>query len=122
MDSYQKRFEQYFICNDVANEKKVPVLLTYNGGSIYFLLRGLTRPKKPSEVSYGNLVATLQKHLSPKPLVIAERFRFNKREQAEAEAILDYVEALRKLSEHCLFDILDNIGRHAQRQTRLWIT
>ncbi|XP_062620772.1 uncharacterized protein K02A2.6-like [Saccostrea cucullata] len=112
-DSYHERLEQYFICNEVKSEKKVPVLLTLIGGNTYSLLRGLTRPKKPSEVSYGDLVATLRKHLCPKPLVIAERFRFHKREQAEGETILDYVAALRKLSEHCLFDeaILDDMLR-----------
>ena len=112
-DSYHERLEQYFICNEVKAEKKVPVLLTLIGGNTYSLLRGLTRPKKPAEVSYGDLVATLRKHLCPKPLVIAERFRFHKREQEDGENILDYVAALRKLSEHCLFDeaILDDMLR-----------
>lgn len=82
-DSYHERLEQYFICNEVNLEKKVPVLLTLIGRSTYSLLRGLTRPKKLSEVSYEDLVATLRKHLCPKPLVIAERFLFHKREQAE---------------------------------------
>ena len=62
----------------------------------HLLLRGLTRPKKPAEVSYGDLVAALRKHLCPKPLVIVERFRFHKREQEDYENILDYVAALRK--------------------------
>lgn len=61
----------------------------------YSMLRGLTRPKKPSQVRYRNLVATLQIHLCLKPLVIAKRFRFNKKEQAGGETILDYVAALR---------------------------
>lgn len=101
-DSYHERLEQYFICNEVKAEKKVPVLLTLIGGNTYSLLRGLTRPKKPAEVSYGDLVATLRKHLCPKPLVIAERFRFHKREQEDGENILRYV-ALRKLSEIVCF-------------------
>lgn len=102
-DSYQERLEQYFICNDVRNEKKVPVLLTLVGGNTYSLLRGLTAPRKPSEESYDDLVRVLQGHLCPKPLVIAERFRFHKREQREGETIREYIAALRKLSEHCDF-------------------
>ena len=84
--------------------------ITLIGGNTYSLLRGLTRPKIPAEVSYGDLVTTLQKHLCPKPLVIAERFCLNRREQ-DGENILDYVAALRKLYERCLFDevILDEM-------------
>jgi hypothetical protein len=42
-------------------------------------------------------------HLSPKPLSIAERFRFHKRKQLEGESINDYVAVLRKLAKHCDF-------------------
>ena len=66
-DSYQERLEQYFICNDVKNGKKVPVLLTLIGGPTHSLLRGLTAPKKPSEETYANLVTGLKVHLCPKP-------------------------------------------------------
>lgn len=102
-DSYSERLEQYFICNDVKDEKKVPVLLTLIGGNTYSLLRGLTAPNKPSEETFANLVKVLKDHLCPKPLLIAERFRFHKRDQKEGESVRDYVAALRKLSEHCVF-------------------
>ena len=42
----------------------------------------------------------LDKHLSPKPLVIAECSRFHKRDQKDGESIPVYVAELRKLSEH----------------------
>ena len=35
--------------------------------------------------------------------MIAERFRFHKRDQKEGESITVYVEELRKLTEHCKF-------------------
>ena len=31
-DQYQERLEQYFIANDVADDKRVPVTLSLNGG------------------------------------------------------------------------------------------
>ncbi|XP_069139364.1 uncharacterized protein [Argopecten irradians] len=49
------------------------------------------------------LTKILQEHYSPRPLVIAERFRFHKRDQREGESIRDYNAALRKLSENCSF-------------------
>ena len=40
---------------------------------------------------------TLQKHLSPEPLLIAERFHFHKRNQLKSETVRDYSPELRKL-------------------------
>ena len=52
------------------------------------LLRNLTTPDKPKEKSYEDIV---KEHLSPAPLVIAERFCFHKRAQKENESINEYV-------------------------------
>ena len=46
---------------------------------------------------------TIRVHLAPKPLVIAERFRFYKRDQKETEGIKAYAASLQKLAEHCNF-------------------
>ena len=107
-DSYSERLEQYFICNGIKNEQKVPALLSLVGGSTYSLLRGLTAPEKPATKTYDVLVGTLKNHLNPKPLVIAERFRFHKREQREGENIREYLAAIRKLAEYCEF--ADNLN------------
>lgn len=45
----------------------------------------------------------MQDHLKPKPLTIAERFRFHKRVQKEGESIAQFVAELRKLAEQCDF-------------------
>ena len=45
----------------------------------------------------------LKAHFQPKPLVIAERFHFHRRDQAVGESIADYVAQLRHLSAHCEF-------------------
>ncbi|XP_069114492.1 uncharacterized protein [Argopecten irradians] len=102
-DSYSERLVQYFLCNDVKDEKKVPALLSLVGGSTYQLLRGLTATRKPSEETFDRLCELLKSHFNPKPLVIAERFRFHKREKKEGESIRGYLASLRKLSEHCDF-------------------
>ena len=39
--------------------------------------------------------------MSPKPLIIAERYRFYKRDQQEGESVNEYVAELRKLSKYC---------------------
>ncbi|XP_062606687.1 uncharacterized protein K02A2.6-like [Saccostrea cucullata] len=102
-NSYSERLDQYFVCNDVKEEKKVPALLSLIGGKTYQLLRGLTAPTKPADVEYAALVKILGDHLNPPPVVISERFRFYKRDQREGESIRDYIADLRRLSEHCAF-------------------
>ena len=51
-------------------------------------------------------MAALTQHFEPKPLVIAERFHFHRREQAEGESINEYMAELRRLTTHCKFGAL----------------
>ena len=60
-------------------------------------------PAKLSDKTYDKLVAELTAHFEPRPLIIAERFRFHKRDQKEGEKIRDYAASLQKLAEHCSF-------------------
>ena len=46
--------------------------------------------------------------MSPKPLIIAERYRFYKRDQKEGESVNEYVAQLRKLSKYCEFNAFLN--------------
>ena len=101
--TYVKRLEQYCVANDVKDEKKVAVLLSFVGAKTYNLLRSLTAPAKPSEKTFKENVDLLKGHLNPKPLVIAERYRFHKRDQQKNESIAEYIAELRRLAEHCEF-------------------
>ena len=54
----------------------------------------------------------MQNHLNPRPLIIAERFKFHRRNQGENESVAQYVAELRKLSEKCeLGDYLEQALR-----------
>ncbi|XP_052795673.1 uncharacterized protein K02A2.6-like [Mya arenaria] len=110
--SYEERLEMYFVVNSIGDEKKVAALLTLLGEKTYALLRNLTSPQKPAEKTYQELCQLLKTQLCPKPLVIAERFRFHKRNQATGESICDFTAAIRKLAEQCEFnDNLENTLR-----------
>ena len=103
-NAYYERFEQYVIANEIKDEKKiVAVFLTSIGSTTYNLLRDLKSPAKPSEFKLADLADTLRNHFSPKPIIIAERFHFHKREQHEGEGVTDYCAALKKCSERCEF-------------------
>lgn len=70
---------------------------------MYNLLRKLVSLGKPSSKKFDEITMILQIHLNPKPLVIAERFRFHKMNQSKKESISEYMTELRKLSPYCDF-------------------
>ena len=96
--------ELYFDANDVANDNKVPVLLSNIGAKTYGLLRSLAAPKSPKEKTLDEITMLLKSHFEPTPSVIAERYRFHRRDQAAGETIADFVAELRKLTTHCKFE------------------
>ena len=102
-ETYVERVEQFFLANNIDEDHQVPTLLSLIGSKTYTLLRDLLTPDKPATKSFQEIVTTLQQHLSPKPLEIAERFRFYKRNQREGETVLTYVADLKKLATHCNF-------------------
>ena len=101
--AYLERANVFFEANSIAADKRVPVLLSAIGPRIYSLLRNLTSPAVPHEKSFDELSTILQSHFQPKPLLIAERFHFHRRDQAADESIAEYVAELRRLSTNCEF-------------------
>lgn len=92
-------------CNKIQDDVMVPTFLSVMGGKTFNLLRSLVQPAKPGDKSYNEIVTILKNHYSPKPLVIAERFRFHKRNQEEGESVAQFVAVLKQLSEHCEFGL-----------------
>ena len=89
------------------------IFLTAIGASEYSLLQNLVDPAKPTSKKYDELVKAMKDHLRPKPIVIAERFKFQHRNQNELETVAQYLAELRRLTEHCDFkaDYLDKVLR-----------
>uniref|UniRef100_A0A3P9MT26 Retrotransposon gag domain-containing protein n=1 Tax=Poecilia reticulata TaxID=8081 RepID=A0A3P9MT26_POERE len=102
-ESYIERVELYCDANDIEDKKISSILLSLMGAKTYNALHNLLSPAKLSSKSYEDIVDTLQKHFNPAPLVIAERFRFHKRNQMKDESISEYMAELRKLLQHCDF-------------------
>ena len=92
--AYLERTSVYFTANSIDAAKQVPVLLSVIGAKTYSLLRSLTAPDKPQDKSYAELSEVLQAHFEPKPLFIAERFHFYRRNQADGESIAEFVAEL----------------------------
>ena len=83
--------------NNVEDEKRTAALVSLIGRKTYGLLKSLTAPEAPSSFTFKQLTDLLRNHFNPKPLVIAERFRFYKSNQLE-ETVSQYAADLRRLA------------------------
>ena len=59
---YVDRLEQFFAANDIANEKKVPLMLSVIGAETYRLLNHSVFPAKPKTKTFKELVECLEKY------------------------------------------------------------
>ena len=89
--------------NAVAEGQRVATLLTVIWETVYKIVRNLVAPASPKQKTYTELKDALSAHFSPKPLFIAERYRFHKREQLPRESIATYVAELSRFARHCNF-------------------
>lgn len=78
-ESYLERLDMWLTANSVGNDKKVSVFLSVIGAEAYRLLKNLDSPDKPSTKTYSQLCEALSNHYKLKPLIIVERFSFQKR-------------------------------------------
>ena len=103
ISTYLERVELYLDVKDVPEDKRVPVLLTVIGPSVYATVRSLVAPDKPRTMTCKQLEDVLKSHFEPKPLVIAERSKFYRRNQNATETVLEYAAELRRLAITCDF-------------------
>ena len=78
--AYSERMELYFQANGVAEGRQVAAFLSIIRGKNYTLSRNILSPEKPSDKLLEDLFAALKRYFEPKRVVIAERFRFYRRE------------------------------------------
>ena len=87
---YTELVDLYFKANGVSEELLVPSFLAVIGAKTYGLLKNIVAPNKPANLTYAQIIEHLNKQLSPRPSVIAERFRFHKREQRSSKSVVTY--------------------------------
>jgi hypothetical protein len=104
IEEYYQRFLLYCTANELTDAGKMKaIFLTSVGGATYALLANLVSPAKPQDRSLDELIKLLKDHHEPKKIVIAERFKFYKRQQREGESIANYLAELRRLAKDCEF-------------------
>ena len=99
---YLERIENYFSANDITTEgKKRAIFLTYVGAETYGLIRNLCTPEKPTDKTFADICTLVTNHLSPKPNIIIERFKFNSRSRKDGESVSNYIAELKCLRRDC---------------------
>ena len=83
--------------------KKKAVFLSVIGSSVYGLLKKVLMPKKPVDKSHTELKEALVTHYAPRPIVIAKRYRFYRRDRKESEFVSDFVGVLKNFASTCEF-------------------
>ena len=103
ISTYMERDQLFFVANYVEDARKSAVLLSLLGGKVYGTLYNLLSPEQPAGKSNDELKTVLKAHYEPKPIIIAERFHFHKRNQNPTESIAEFVAELKRLAGTCEF-------------------
>ena len=104
---YSERFEQFLLANKIDDgDMKRAIFLSTIGGPSYELLRGLLGETVKTK-SFDEIVKALKDHLQPAPNVIAERYRFNKRDRNHGESVNPYIAELRKYCALCIWGYIE---------------
>lgn len=107
-DSYEDRINQFFVVNNIKEDKKTALFITISGEAMYEILKSLTHPEKPSTKPYADLIKLVQGHFTPKRNKRAERYRFYKAAQETSETLSEFIIRLKSLAQTCKFgDFLD---------------
>lgn len=109
--AYEDRLNQFFIINEVKDDKKTPLFLTIVGPDNYDVLMSLTVPDLPSTKTYEELIKQLRNFYAPRKNKRAERYKFHNAVQEEGETINEFIVKIKSLAQTCRFgDFLDTVG------------
>ena len=83
-----ERVQLFLEANEIKREKYIAVLLNSIGIRTHTILQDVLTPEAQRDKSFDELVDALKRHFKPKPLVIAERFKFHRCNQARGNRCL----------------------------------
>ena len=88
-----------------SRERNTAVLLSTIGIRTHAILRDILAPEALRDKSFDELVDALKRHFEPRSLLIAERSKFHRCNQAPGESVSSFVAALGRLTLHCEFGV-----------------
>ncbi|XP_037930860.1 uncharacterized protein K02A2.6-like [Teleopsis dalmanni] len=112
--THMEQMEFFFVANDIADaKKKKAIFLASCGTETYTILKSVATPINILEEKFTYEAATklLTSYFCPAENIIIQRFKFYRRNQKKDELITEYLAALRKLSQDCNFNDLEEMLR-----------
>ncbi|XP_039314523.1 uncharacterized protein K02A2.6-like [Solenopsis invicta] len=100
---YQERLGQYFVANQVSQERKVAVLITLVGQEAYKILKDLCDSTLLECESYEELCEILKKQFAPRVSVFKERIEFYELKQKEKESVNEWFARIKSKAINCKF-------------------
>lgn len=89
--------------NVIPEEDKIHKLVAVIGPIGYAALKELAHPQTTNNITYETAERLLTRHFQPKRVMVAERAKFDRRNQLPGESLQEYVLALKRLASTCKF-------------------
>ena len=105
---YETRLTQYFIANDVPEEKMVATLITLIGSDAFKILNDLCDPIPPYNKTFKELCGILKKQFAPKIAIYKERLEFYNLTQGENESVNQWFARVKSKAVNCKFGTILN--------------
>lgn len=103
-ETYLERMEQLISLNQINDDKmKAAFFISCAGGDIYKLFKSIVAPEKTTSFTYEQMTSKLMINLKPQNIIVAERYKFWKREQKDSETIGEFIVELHSLAQSCNF-------------------
>ena len=79
----------FFEANNIANDNaKRAIFLTMVGDTTYEVIRSLATPLAPKDLTFVEIVVSLEAYYNPTPNEIVQRYNFHKRVQKKKNRLL----------------------------------
>lgn len=110
---YKLRLEYFISLNKIVDDKaKIDILASFGGADLFKTLHSLIQPRSIEGEKCDDLIRKLTEHFEPKKNIVAESFKFYKREQKSSKSISEYIVELKSMAQECDFnDFLDRALR-----------
>nr|XP_037269330.1 uncharacterized protein LOC119161097 [Rhipicephalus microplus] len=101
---YLVRAEAYFEANSVTDPaKKRALLVSALSSKTVEVLAGRVAPRAPNELTYKEVVQSLNEYYDPKKHEITESYKFFNRSQLPGESVSAFLVAIRRIADNCNF-------------------
>lgn len=110
---YKERLNHFMRLNKINDDKeKIDILASFGEADLFKVIHSLIQPKTVNDFTYVELVVKLEAHFAPKRNIVAESFKFNKRDQKQGESISEFIIEFKSMAQLCEFgEFLDRALR-----------